>query len=157
MSLMRALKGVATGYLGARVDMMAQEAAKKREDELLQAEREFKDKQQDDLLKGQLHNKIETLIKTEELESDRIRKEKEQKTDVIDNIFVTLKKYTNTNDDNESKKKLLVTENANVFKYKGKIEEYTSSKKIKNDKVLKLDFLTFKKMMSESEEKKKLA
>jgi hypothetical protein len=31
MSLMRALKGVATGYLGARVDMMAQEAAKKRE------------------------------------------------------------------------------------------------------------------------------
>ena len=80
MSLMRALKGVATGYLGARVDMMAQEAAKKREDELLQAEREFKKNQQADLLKGQLHNKIETLIKTEELESDRIRKEKEQKT-----------------------------------------------------------------------------
>ena len=31
---MRALRGVATGYMGARVDMMAEKAKQEREDEI---------------------------------------------------------------------------------------------------------------------------
>ena len=38
MGLMKAMRGVATGYLGARVDMMAADAKKKREDEIRAAE-----------------------------------------------------------------------------------------------------------------------
>ena len=77
---MRALRGVATGYMGARVDMMTEKAKQDREDEIRTAEESFQLRKQDDLLKGQLANKIATLVKTGELEADAIRKAKEDVT-----------------------------------------------------------------------------
>ena len=77
---MRALRGVATGYMGARVDMMTEKAKQEREDEIRTAEESFQLRKQDDLLKGQLANKIATLVKTGELEADAIRKAKEDVT-----------------------------------------------------------------------------
>ena len=56
---MRALRGVATGYMGARVDMMAEQAKQEREDEIRLAEETHELRKQGDYLKGLLNNQIE--------------------------------------------------------------------------------------------------
>ena len=56
---MRALRGVATGYMGARVDMMAEKAKQEREDEIRLAEETHELRKQGDYLKGLLNNQIE--------------------------------------------------------------------------------------------------
>ena len=74
MGLMRALKYTAKGYLAGRVDMMTEESKRKREDAIREAEDEFQLNKQNDLLKGQLNNKISALEKAGELEADRVKK-----------------------------------------------------------------------------------
>ena len=59
VGLMRAVRGIATGYMGARVDMMTEKAKREREDEVRKAENEFDLHKQGDYLKGLLTNSIE--------------------------------------------------------------------------------------------------
>ena len=72
MGLMKAMRGVATGYLGARVDMMAAEAKKKREDEIRAAEEAH------DLNKLNDKYKLEKAMRTELLEIELGHKTKKE-------------------------------------------------------------------------------
>ena len=49
-----------------------------------------------------------------------------------------------------------IKEKINIYKYAGRIEEYTISKSSEKEKVLKLDFVSFKRIMGELDEKKKI-
>ena len=57
--LMRALRGVATGYMTGTLDIAAEKAKQDREDEIRLAENEFDLHKQGDYLKGLLNNSIE--------------------------------------------------------------------------------------------------
>ena len=99
----------------------------------------------------------EEILKREKDKQNEIKSVESE--DESQSVFATFKKYNNSNKVVKDEKTKLIKERINVFKYSGRIEDYTidSIKKPSNDKVLKLDFASFKQMMSESQEKKKLA
>ena len=87
MGLMKAMRGVATGYLGARVDMMAADAKKKREDEIRAAEEahdlnKLNDKYkleralQMDLLETKLGHQTKKELEDEKERLEKMRKQK---------------------------------------------------------------------------------
>ena len=87
MGLMKAMRGVATGYLGARVDMMAADAKKKREDEIRAAEEahdlnKLNDKYkleralQMDLLETKLGHQTKKDLEAEKERLEKMRKQK---------------------------------------------------------------------------------
>jgi hypothetical protein len=59
VGLMRALRGVATGYMTGKLNIAAEKAKQDREDEVRKAENEFDLHKQGDYLKGLLNNSIE--------------------------------------------------------------------------------------------------
>ena len=63
--LMRALRGVATGYMGARVDMMAEKSKREREDEIRKAEEAFELNKLDDKYRLEKAMRLE-LLETEQ-------------------------------------------------------------------------------------------
>ena len=70
--LMRALRGVATGYMGARVDMMTEKAKQEREDEIRAAEEAFELNKLDDKYR------LETAMRLKVLEEEQGYKTKKQ-------------------------------------------------------------------------------
>ena len=102
------------------------------------------------------------LVNEEILTKNQINEEpSESETPIVNSVFASFKKYNNVKNkqNNIQERKDNIKERINVFKYSGKIEDYdiNSNKKPKSEKVLKLDFASFKRIMAESEEKKKLA
>ena len=69
---MRALRGVATGYMGARVDMMTEKAKQEREDEIRAAEEAFELNKLDDKYR------LETAMRLKVLEEEQGYKTKKQ-------------------------------------------------------------------------------
>ena len=108
-------------------------------------------------LKKKLVN--EEILKKNEKKTEK--PETETETPLENSVFASFKKYNKvkSGENNVQEVKSQIKEKINVFKYSGKIEDYTidNTKKPRSEKVLKLDFASFKKMMAESEEKKKLA
>ena len=102
----------------------------------------------------------EEILKKNE-QREELELEPESETQPVNSVFASFKKYNNMKgkQNNVQESKNYIKEKINVFKYCGKIEDYTidNNKKPKNEKVLKLDFASFKKMLAESQEKKKLA
>jgi len=72
-----------------------------------------------------------------------------------ESVFASLKTYNVKNNKRVESKNVFIKEKINVYKYGGKIEEYTIIKKPEKEKVLKLDFASFKRMMGEADENKK--
>ena len=70
--LMRALRGVATGYMGARVDMMAEKSKREREDEIRAAEEAFELNKLDDKYR------LETAMRLKLLEEEQGYKTKKE-------------------------------------------------------------------------------
>ena len=101
------------------------------------------------------------LVTEEILKKNEKKEEPESEISLVNSVFASFKKYNNIKgrQNNVQKSKSYIKEKINVFKYCGKIEDYTidNNKKPKNEKVLKLDFASFKRIMAESEEKIKLA
>ena len=71
-----------------------------------------------------------------------------------ESVFAQLKSY-NAKDKKKNESETFIKEKINKYKYGGKMEEYTIHKKPEKDKVLKLDFASFKRMMGEENENKK--
>lgn len=105
---------------------------------------------------------------SEEIERQEARKanESSEKEDEEDNdekqevsteesVFANLKTYNVKDNKKVDSENVYIKEKINVYKYGGKIEEYTIIKKPAKEKVLKLDFASFKRMMGEEDENKK--
>ena len=104
----------------------------------------------------------------EEIERQEARKasESSEKEDEEDNhekqevsneesVFANLKTYNVKDNKRVEPENVYIKEKINVYKYGGRIEEYTIIKKPAKEKVLKLDFASFKRMMGEADENKK--
>ena len=87
-----------------------------------------------------------------EKEDENNEKEEEPKED---SVFASLKSYNVKDNKKVEPENVYIKEKINIYKYGGKIEEYTIIKKPAKEKVLKLDFASFKRMMSEADENKK--
>lgn len=72
-----------------------------------------------------------------------------------ESVFASLKTYNVKNNKRVESENVFIKEKINVYKYGGKIEDYTIIKKPEKEKVLKLDFASFKRMMGEADENKK--
>ena len=72
-----------------------------------------------------------------------------------ESVFANLKTYNVKDNKKVEPENVYIKEKINVYKYGGKIEEYTIIKKPAKEKVLKLDFASFKRMMGEADENKK--
>lgn len=105
---------------------------------------------------------------SEEIERQEARKasESSEKEDEEDNdekqevskeesVFANLKTYNVKDNKKVDPENVYIKEKINVYKYGGRIEEYTIIKKPAKEKVLKLDFASFKRMMGEADENKK--
>ena len=84
-----------------------------------------------------------------EEDENKINENKEE------SVFASLKRYNVKDNKRVKSQNVFIKEKINVYKYGGRIEEYTIIKKPDNEKVLKLDFASFKRMMSETHENKK--
>ena len=71
-------------------------------------------------------------------------------------VFATLKTYNVKGNKGNDSQNVYIKEKINIYKYGGRIEEYTLIKNSVKDKVLRLDFASFKRMISEENENKKL-
>ena len=86
--------------------------------------------------------------------SESSEKEDEKEEPKEESVFANLKTY-NVKDNKTESENVFIKEKINVYKYGGRIEEYTIIKKHEKEKVLKLDFASFKRMMGEADENKK--
>jgi len=71
-------------------------------------------------------------------------------------VFATLKTYNVKGNKGNDSQNVYIKEKINIYKYGGRIEEYTLIKNSAKDKVLRLDFASFKRMISGENENKKL-
>ena len=71
-------------------------------------------------------------------------------------VFATLKTYNVKGNKGNNSQNVYIKEKINIYKYGGRIEEYTLIKNSAKDKVLRLDFASFKRMISGENENKKL-
>ena len=87
--------------------------------------------------------------------SESSEKEDEKEEPKEESVFANLKTYNVKNNKRVDSGNVFIKEKINVYKYGGRIEEYTIIKKPEKEKVLKLDFASFKRMMGEADENKK--
>ena len=71
-------------------------------------------------------------------------------------VFATLKTYNVKGNKGNDSQNVYIKEKINIYKYGGRIEEYALIKNSAKDKVLRLDFASFKRMISGENENKKL-
>ena len=93
--------------------------------------------------------------KTSESSEKEDEKEDEKEEPKEESVFANLKTYNVKNNKRVDSGNVFIKEKINVYKYGGRIEEYTIIKKPEKEKVLKLDFASFKRMMGEADENKK--
>ena len=77
--LMRALRGVATGYMGARVDMMAEKSKREREDEIRKAEEAFELNKLNDKYRLERALQIDLLEKKQGFLTEKELKEEKER------------------------------------------------------------------------------
>ena len=94
--------------------------------------------------------------KTSELSDRKDNSEKVGGEPLKESVFATLKTYNVKDNKRVESKNVYIKEKINIYKYAGRIEEYTISKSSEKEKVLKLDFVSFKRIMGELDEKKKI-
>jgi len=93
--------------------------------------------------------------KTSESSEKEDEKEDDKEEPKEESVFANLKTYNVKNNKRVDSGNVFIKEKINVYKYGGRIEEYTIIKKPEKEKVLKLDFASFKRMMGEADENKK--
>lgn len=108
----------------------------------------------------QIYNDMSEEIARQEDKKVSVSSVKDEDEDENDkneeeSVFASLKTYNVKDNKRVESQNVFIKEKINVYKYGGRIEEYTIIKKPANEKVLKLDFASFKKMMSETRENKK--
>ena len=82
-----------------------------------------------ELEKGEKHMLSE--VEFDKREQERIKAKENEVKEKQRSVFATFKTYNKKNGNNVAKKYYVITENANRFKYKGKMDDYTQREKAK--------------------------
>ena len=93
--------------------------------------------------------------KMNELSYRKVDSERDDHEPPKESVFATLKTYNVKDNKRVESKNDYIKEKINIYKYAGRIEEYTISKSSEKENVLKLDFVSFKRIMCKLDEKKR--